>query len=232
MSKVILAENNPTTMLSYDLLSLINAEREKFNENPVRLNQFNSRVTDELEGDYYKTFVVENPNKTTSNVYELTIDQCMLVSMRESKSVRRSVLAMLNKAKPQHQIPQTLSQALLLASQQAEQIEVQKEQLATAAPKVEYFEKVLETKNGFTATEIASELKMSAIKLNRSLREMNVQRKIGSRWVLTAGNLDQGLSVERTHVDDGGKSRHSMLWTEKGRMFILGLFNEVTYPLV
>lgn len=80
------------------------------------------------------------------------------------------------------------------------------------------------TTNGLTTTEIASELKMSAIKLNRTLKEMNVQRKIGGRWVLTAGNLNNGYTTERTHIDDNGNSRHSMLWTEAGRMFVLGLF--------
>jgi phage antirepressor YoqD-like protein len=120
-------------------------------------------------------------------------------------------------SKTQFQIPKTLGQALQLAADQAKQLEL-------AAPKIEYYNKVLDTTNGFTTTEIATELNLSAIKLNRSLKDMNVQRKIGGRWVLTAGNLGNGYAKERTCVDDSGKSRHSMLWTEKGRKFILDLF--------
>lgn len=111
----LISQKDELTMLTNDLLVLINIEREKFNENPVRLNQFNNRVIDELEGEHYKTFVVTNPNKTTSNFYELTIDQCMLVSMRESKAVRKSVLAMLNKTQPKpttQALPQNYLEAL------------------------------------------------------------------------------------------------------------------------
>ena len=92
--------------------------------------------------------------------------------------------------------------------------------LEEAKPKIEYHDKVLATENGITTTEVASELGLSAIKLNRILESMKIQRKIGNRWVLTAANLDKGYAVESTFVDDGGKSRHSLKWTEKGRKFI------------
>lgn len=80
------------TMSSIDLLKLINKARKDFNEKPVRTNDFNNRVIDELDGDNYETFVVQNTNGTSSKVFKLTLDQCLLVSMRESKAVRRSIL--------------------------------------------------------------------------------------------------------------------------------------------
>ena len=83
---------NNQTMSSIDLLKLINKARKDFNEKPVRTNDFNGRVVDELEGDHYESFVVQNSNGTSSKVFKLTLDQCLLVSMRESKAVRRSVL--------------------------------------------------------------------------------------------------------------------------------------------
>ena len=79
-------------MSSADLLKLVNQARKDFGEKPVRLNDFNNRIKDELSDDNYETFVVQNTNKTSSILFNLTIDQCMLVSMRESKSVRRFVL--------------------------------------------------------------------------------------------------------------------------------------------
>ena len=80
------------TMSSVDLLKIINVARKKANEGQVRSNDFISRVKDELDGEYYETFVVKNPNNTESLVLKLNRDQCMLVSMRESKIVRRTVL--------------------------------------------------------------------------------------------------------------------------------------------
>ena len=80
------------TMSSVELLKVINKARKDFNEKPVRLNDFNNRIADELSDDHYEIFVVQNSNNTTSIVYKLTLDQCMLVSMRETKAVRRYVL--------------------------------------------------------------------------------------------------------------------------------------------
>ena len=73
------------TMSSRELLTIINVCRAEFDESPVRLNDFNNRVVDELDGYHYESFVVNNPNGTQSTEHRLTIDQCILVGMRESK---------------------------------------------------------------------------------------------------------------------------------------------------
>lgn len=89
---ISLIEKNQT-MSSVDLLKVINSARKDFNEPLVRLNKFNEKIEDELDGDDYTKSVVQNLNNTESVVYHLTLDQCMLISMRESKVVRRFVLA-------------------------------------------------------------------------------------------------------------------------------------------
>lgn len=89
----ITATQNNQTMSSIELLKVINKARKDFGEKPVRLNDFNNRIADELSGDDYESFVVQNPNNTTSTAYKLTLDQCILIGMRETKSVRRYVLA-------------------------------------------------------------------------------------------------------------------------------------------
>lgn len=93
----LIPTSNTVTMSSAELLALVNEAREEFSEPAIRANVFADRIRDELAGDHYKSFVVQNLNNTTSTVFDLTRDQCMLVSMRESKSVRRKVLDRLNK---------------------------------------------------------------------------------------------------------------------------------------
>jgi hypothetical protein len=80
------------TMSSRELLDLINDARVQNGEPEIRLNKFNEKIEDELEGDYYTKSVVQNSNNTESVIYQLSNDQCMLISMRESKTVRRTVL--------------------------------------------------------------------------------------------------------------------------------------------
>lgn len=98
MNTTALSENVQKTMSSIDLLGVINQSREENGEPSLRRNRFHEKVADELEGEHYTKSVVTNSNGTKSEVLMLTHDQCMLVSMRESKAVRRSVLEKLNAA--------------------------------------------------------------------------------------------------------------------------------------
>lgn len=86
----------PATMSSTELLEIVNQARLEFGESKIRNNVFAERIKDELDGDAYKTFVsVPEGGGTPMETFELTRDQCMLVAMRESKGVRRKVLAKL-----------------------------------------------------------------------------------------------------------------------------------------
>lgn len=154
MTALQLRDDRSATMDSKDLLDLINAERKKFDEPEVRHNQFVERCKDELEGDHYKSFVVANPNGTTSDIIEMTIDQCVLVAMRESKGVRRSVQAKL-KSRHQAASPTGLpefrrARALDLATKTAERIVAQFPSLSEQSRQV-VFAKVI---NPVAGTEI------------------------------------------------------------------------------
>lgn len=86
------------TMSSIELLELVNQARAEFGESEVRRNDFTARCRDELEGEHYETFVVQNPNGTESDAIQMSRDQCLYVLMRESKAVRRAVTVKLNRA--------------------------------------------------------------------------------------------------------------------------------------
>jgi len=127
MNEVIHSFNsNPETLSSIELLDLVNAARQDHGENAIRRNDFHARIADELAGDHYETFVVQNPNGTTTAAYSLNHEQCLLVSMRESKSVRRTVLKRLKELEQsaiQDAVPKTMPEALRLAADLAEKNE-------------------------------------------------------------------------------------------------------------
>lgn len=85
------------SMSSIDLLEFVNQAREEFGEKPVRHNDFLARCKDELENEPYETFVESAKGRAPAfDAIRMTKDQCKLVAMRESKAVRRRVLARLN----------------------------------------------------------------------------------------------------------------------------------------
>ena len=118
------------TMTSIELLDLVNEARTEFGEGDVRRNDFTARCRDELAGDHYETFVVQNLNKTESIELRMTRDQCMWVLMRESKAVRRRVTAKLNRLDQQPIVPVLPGDYIsalehLLASKRSEQLAIE-----------------------------------------------------------------------------------------------------------
>ena len=93
-------------------------------------------------------------------------------------------------------VPTTLSGALRLAAEQAETIERQQAQIAIAAPKVDYFDRVVERTTLMTATQVAQKLGMSAVTLNKHLVELEVySRNVQRARVFKQWFIDKGLGM-------------------------------------
>lgn len=83
-------------------------------------------------------------------------------------------------------VPQTFSEALQLAADQAKQLEL-------AAPKVMYYDKVVERSTLLNASQVAQKIKMSAIKMNKILDSLNVyhrgvkRARLFQQWFIDKG---------------------------------------------
>lgn len=110
------------------------------------------------------------------------------------------------------------------------QTELQQKELKAAAPKVEYFDTVLQSESTYTTTQIAKELGMSAISLNQILHEKGIQFKQSGQWLLYSKYHDFEYVKTKTYSftrNDGtiGTSSETV-WTEKGRKFIHDLMKQ------
>ena len=183
----LLATSDSKMMSSIDLLSLINSSRDSLGERQVRHNDFIARAMDELEGEHYETFVVQNMNKTETKALLLNQDQCMLVAMRESKMVRRSVLEKLKQInKPQ--LPQTFAEALQLAANQAKLLE-------EAAPKVEFHDKIVNDAATFSLRDAAKKIQQRPNKF--------------SAWLRSEGYLCQNNLPKQQYINQGLFKTHT-----------------------
>ncbi|MCG7258072.1 MULTISPECIES: phage antirepressor KilAC domain-containing protein [unclassified Corynebacterium] len=95
--------------------------------------------------------------------------------------------------------------------------------LLEAAPKVSYYDVVLQSDSLLTITEIAKDYGLSAKKLNLLLHDAGVQFRQSGRWFLYARFAEQGYTQSKTHEYDEGKTRTHMYWTQKGRLFVYDL---------
>ena len=218
-----LVTSSDITMNSARLLSLVNEARLNAGEKPVRHNDFVARCRDELEGDYYESFVVQNLNNTETTHLNLTADQCKLVAMRESKSVRRQVLVVLNKMAPA--VPKNFSEALRLAADQQEQIEQQAQQLAIAAPKVEFVDKYVEATGLKGFRQVAKLLGAKENDFREFLCDNKIFYRLGNEWVPYANHIDAGRFSVKTGQADNGHAFNSAKFTPKGIEYIARLWN-------
>lgn len=170
-----LMQNKVSTMTSIEFLdAVINPFRTKEGETPHEPRKFLAKIIDELDLDETGKKFRLNNNQTESAYYTLDKDQMMLVGMRESKAVRKSVLEWIKLATEDQNpaIPQTYAEALLEAGRLALENEKQAEQLRIAAPKVEFVDRFTQRESLQNATQVAQTMGMSAVKMNRQLDEI------------------------------------------------------------
>lgn len=114
------------TMSSLALRDMINAARVNAGENKIRNDQFFVRVEDELEGELPVAKKMVNPaGGRPQKYYDLTIEQCTLVGMRESKGVRRQVVAKLKEKEQPHKLTKA-EMTLMVIGDLQEEVEQQK----------------------------------------------------------------------------------------------------------
>lgn len=112
--------------------------------------------------------------------------------------------------------------------QQQVTIEIQTEEIKKAAPKVNYYDNHLQSVNALTATQIAKEIGMSAEKLNNKLKELGIQFKQSGQWLLKSPYDKWGMHETRTNIftSERGNTHTNTytVWTQKGRRFIIALY--------
>lgn len=111
---------------------------------------------------------------------------------------------------------------------QALQLETQRQSmlLLEQAPKVSYYEKILQSPDALTVTQIAKDYGLSAIKLNEVLRDAGVQYRSGGQWVLHSKYVNSGYTRSETISIGDKNTRVFTKWTQKGRLFIHKLISE------
>lgn len=103
--------------------------------------------------------------------------------------------------------------------------ELQKKELKASSHKVEYFDNVLQSTSVYIADQIAKELGITAITLNKKLVKMGILIRRNGQLLPTADYCNKGYTKTRTFYyekPDGTKGSNCItVWTEKGRDFLL-----------
>lgn len=224
------SQNVARTMSSIELREMINDARALAGEPKVRNDHFLSRVEDELGDDLEgvkKYFTPHHGNQVAT--YDLTLDQCMLVGMRESKAVRRSVLKKLKGLEGPRVIAMLpdFSNPAAAARAWAEQFELQQQAnqaQAIAAPKVEFVDKYVESTGlkGFRQT--AKLLGANEARFREFLLDKKIMYRMGGEWQAYSGHIDAGRFDVKTGTSDSGHAFNQTKFTPKGVTWVAGIW--------
>lgn len=111
---------------------------------------------------------------------------------------------------------------------QQETINLQTKELKQAAPKVEYYERHLQSVDTMTTTQVAKSIGMEAVKLNCKLKEIGVIFRQSGQWLLHAPFSSWGMHATRmqtyTRSDGRISSRIYTVWNNRGVRFIIALY--------
>ncbi|EFU6040826.1 TPA: phage antirepressor KilAC domain-containing protein [Citrobacter freundii] len=220
----IMISGNNAKIGTDELLSIINQARLEHGEKPVRNNDFIPRVKDELDGEHYETFVVQNSNGTKSENLVVSNDQAVLIGMRESKAVRRTVLAKL-KEKESPLLPQTLPEALRLAADLAEEKIQLENQLAIAAPKAQFVDSYVNASGSLGFREACKLLHIKENAFRQFLIESEIMYLLAGKLTPYAQHIDAGrFTVKTGENQNNGHAFTQNKFTPKGIQWIAGLW--------
>ncbi len=233
---------NKDNFTSLELVDLINQYREQEgNKTPLRHDTMLGIIRDEFEEEIGLQNILEaqytHPqNRQQYPMYILNLAQSRQVLVRESKFVRKAVIAYIDKLENKllNQLPQDYPSALRALADKAEETQklmlenkIKDQQIAELQPKATYYDLVLQCKDLLSTTMIAKDYGMSATALNKKLAGMGVQFNQSGVWFLYSKFQDKGYTSTKTHPysksDGTVGSKSHMYWTQKGRLFLYEL---------
>lgn len=139
----------------------------------------------------------------------------------------RKFIAPMNPAEMKLQVFKMLEQE---AESLKAQLQLANSTIKAQAPKVEYFEKVLDATTLMPSTVVASDFGKAANWLHKALKDRGIMWHVGGVWVLTAKYKDKGYAEVKPfpYYDSLGnlKTRNQTYWTEKGRHFLHKIFDQ------
>lgn len=106
-----------------------------------------------------------------------------------------------------------------------------KEQLiGELQPKADYTDRILKCDDLTKVNVIACDYGFSAVEFNKLLKKFGIQYKQGQDWLLYSNYRGQGYTQTKTfdfkHKDGTKGSKPTMMWTQKGRLFLYNFLKE------
>jgi len=168
-----------------------------------------------------------NSQNKTQPMYLLNKKNTLLLVSGYSVILRQKIIDRLEELENQQSkptLPQTYVEALtqlLAVAKENEALQIENKQVKSINNALMHINK------NFTTTELAKELHMKSAKiLNELLRDKGIQYKQNGTWLLYSKYTDMDLVTTKQAFTETNHSYYLQKWTQKGRQFVLALFDK------
>lgn len=198
MNALIKATPNEVTMTSLELVEFINSQRKE-GEAVLRHADFIAKVPKVIDVEYSEkfrsTYIADNGKENPC--YRFPKRESCLMAMSYSYDMQAKVYDRMTAMEqaltmPSYQIQDEIERANRWIAEQQEKRQLV-QQLVIAAPKAEYYDKVVKSSAMLIASQISQKFGWSAVKLNRALEgydvyNLSVKRsRVFQQWFMDAG---------------------------------------------
>lgn len=220
MNNLILPNSSGATMTSRQIAELVGSRHDKVKQTIERLSKDNQNRLAVIQlppmGD------VKNHLGQTVEEYVFSGEQgerdSYVVVAQLSPQFTAKLVDEWRKLKGSISIPQTYAEALRLAADQADQ-------LALAAPKVEFVDRYVTADSGSKGfRQVAKLLNANEKAFRAFLSDSKIMYKLGGEWMPYQCHADAGRFDVKGGVADNDHVYNSALFTPKGINWIAGLW--------
>ena len=216
------------TMSSIDLVDFINSEYPG-RQSPLRHDHFMTKVPRVLgltapeflgTGTYVAGGVTH-----TRNIYNFPKREACLMAMSYSYDLQAKVFDRMTELEGTDlpQIPTTLSSALRLAADQAEQIEQQQKAIEQSKPAVEFVDRYVTTDSGSKGfRQVAKLFRANERDLRQFLADEKIMYRLAGEWMPYGNHIEAGRFEVKTGVADNEHAFNAAKFTAKGIHWLAG----------
>lgn len=168
-------------------------------------------------------------NETTYTDHVLKLDMAKEIAMIQRSEIGKKVRGYFIQVEKDYNSPEKImARALKIAEDKIGNLltvkEAQDKEIKMLKPKADYTDRVLDSKELLTTTQIAKDFGLSAKTFNNILHLYRIQYKVNKQWVLYAKYQGKGYTHSKTldlrNVNGTDKVVNETAWTLKGRKFL------------
>jgi phage antirepressor YoqD-like protein len=223
------AASPAVTMSSIELVDFINSQRNP-DESELRHDHFMAKVPKVLGEAAPKflgtaTYANGTGAKVLRQIYDVPKREACLMAMSYSYELQAKVFDRMTEleARNPSPLPQTFSQALRLAAEQAEKIESQAKALEIAAPKVRFVDFYVESTGLKGFREVCKLLKANESRFREFLVDSKIMYRLGGALTAYQNHIDAGrFEVKAGMAINSDHAYQSCKFTPKGVEWIAG----------